>query len=167
MDGPIEKLVTRKRDIVDYLSIVLVVIAAVLIQITTLFFSFLINYIAIIFAALLFLCTKFAMLKNIEFEYSYFDGDMEIDKIINMKKRKRVTLVSVKDMEAFGVQNAFATLQKKPEEIVYCCATPDAPGNYFFIANYNSKRTAFFFEPNDQMIHDIIRRIPNKILRGA
>ena len=166
MDGPIEKMVKRKHDIVDQLSVILVILAAVIVQMLTLAFNFFIQYIAIVLAVLLFICTKFVLSKNIEFEYSYFNGDLEIDKIINKKKRMRVVLVSIKDFEAFGQQKAFSKITSKPGETIYCSSLLDSQENYFFIANYNSKRTAFFFEPNEQIINDITKKSPQKIIKG-
>jgi len=166
MEGPIEKLITRKHDIVDNLSIVIVIFGATVVLLATIVLNFLSDYIAIIFGVVLFLCTKFVISKNIEFEYSYFEGDLEIDKIINKKKRKRIANVSVKDFEVFGAIKAFQQVRQKPEETFYCNSSPDAEESSFFITNYNAKRTAFFFEPNEPMIAEIIRRIPSKILKG-
>ena len=166
MDGPIEKLVTRKRDIVDVLSIILVITAATVFMMIILAFNFFTEYVSLVFAALLFFVTKFIFSRNIEFEYSYFDGDLEIDKIINKKKRKRVALVSVKDFEVFGPQAAFVKVTSVPQQTIYCCSYPSSKENYFFIANYNSKKTVFYFEPNEQIIKDILRRAPQKLIKG-
>ncbi|MEI6132232.1 MAG: hypothetical protein WCQ41_05355 [Bacillota bacterium] len=166
MDGPIEKLVVRKRDLADKLSIVLVVFLAVVIILALIIIGYYFEYFPIIAAVILFLAMKFVFMKNIEFEYSYFDGEIEFDKIINQKKRKSIAKLSVRDFETFGHQDLFSKIPTPPKSQIFCTAQENSSENYFFITNFNSKRTAFFFVPEGEIINDIKRRIPNKILKG-
>lgn len=164
--GPIEKLIKRQMDTVDKLSIVLVITAALIIQIAVLFFPYAINTFPIVLIILLYLCTKYALTKNIEFEYSYFNGDIVIDKIIAQKKRKRIVLAEMKDVDIFGDIKAFKSLNPESSKIVYCNSTNESPESYFFITRYDNIKITFFFEPNEEMVKEITKRIPKKVVKG-
>ena len=49
---------------------------------------------------------------NLEFEYSFTNGDITVDKIINKKKRKRVVSFDAKNVEAIGEVKDASTLAK-------------------------------------------------------
>ena len=91
---------------------------------------------------------------NIEYEYIFTNGDLDIDVIYNKNSRKRLFSSSVKQFEIMAhVQDTAHT-----REMSNVSETKDyssgiaGPNTYAFITPYKGKRLKIVFEPNDMMI---------------
>jgi len=92
--------------------------------------------------------------RNVEYEYVFTNGDLDIDVIYNKSKRKRLFSSSVRDFEIIAhVQDTAHT-----HELSGAAETKDyssgivGPNTYAFVMSYKGKRTKFIIEPNEMMI---------------
>ena len=53
-------------------------------------------------AAIVYVAYKIAIRFDVEFEYTYFNGELDIDKIMNQTSRKRIITVQIKTIQEFG-----------------------------------------------------------------
>jgi membrane-bound ClpP family serine protease len=92
-----------------------------------------------------------------EFEYSFTNGELDIDVIYNKSSRKRLFNGNVKDFEIMAHvedkshENTFSTAN---ERLDFSTGTV-SDNSYVFLTNYKGKRTAVVIEPNDEMLASI------------
>lgn len=89
-----------------------------------------------------------------EYEYSYTNGELDIDVIYNKSSRKRIFSGQVRDFEIMAHtedsshQNSFSSVNTKMD----CSTGILSDRSYTFVANYESKRVAITIEPNDEIL---------------
>lgn len=100
---------------------------------------------------------------NIEYEYSVTNGDMDVDKIIAQRKRKRVLTCNAKDFLFFApvseqYAHAFQDSGLVKKYDVSSNAHPERA--YFIIANLDGEKTRIVFEPTERIIEHFKRFVP-------
>ncbi|MGI6125159.1 MAG: DUF6106 family protein [Acetivibrionales bacterium] len=166
MDIFVEKIVKRQKSIVEMLLITLIVGAAamisyLLIRLIPQFSTFLI--IALLYLAYI-LITKF----NIEYEYALTNGDLDIDVIIDQKRRKRLLSAKCQDFEIVAKVNS----SQYTRDIKECKNKKDYTSRrkeaevWFILMRDNGKQTVVLFEPLEKMIDNIATYIPRKVFRN-
>jgi len=131
-----------------------IVALAVIILFICMNVTFLQTFILFIAAALCFgaylLITRF----NIEYEYIFTNGELDIDIIYNKNNRKRLFSSTVKDFEIMAhVQDTAHTheLSNTTETKDYSSGVV-GPNTYAFITSYKGKRLKIIIEPNEMMM---------------
>ena len=100
---------------------------------------------------------------NIEYEYSYFNGDLDIDKIMNKESRKKLFFVNVKEMEVIAPTGSdalrpFTQLKK----LDFSSAMPGAK-TYEMVTEFKGNKVRVVFEPNEEMLHAMRDLAPRKV----
>lgn len=105
---------------------------------------------------------------NIEWEYQYVNGELDIDRIINKSKRKRVDSFDVTGMEIMAPAGShrldYYNSNQNMKTVNYTSNNPEREKQVFamIVADDKSLRK-ILFEPSEQMIRDIRARAPRKI----
>lgn len=109
---------------------------------------------------------------NIEYEYAYTNGYLDIDCIYNRSKRKNLfsgvvsefdIMAHIDDKERFAVYEQLKTKDYSSGEIL---------GNtYVFVSRYKGSKMKFIIEPNEEilsaMLHDLTpRKLFKKVING-
>lgn len=171
MDIFVEQLVKKKRGIKDLLT-VLASILGMLVVLWIVPFAFVIPGVGF---ALFALCVIFIYLLyflitsiNQEYEYCFTNGILDVDKIINMRKRKKMLEINVRKMEMmgsktsaeFGKYMADSNVKK-----VYACTHKAAEDLCFLVFPEESgKNIMLLFNPNEKIIDAIRRYNPQKVV---
>lgn len=101
---------------------------------------------------------------NVEWEYSYVNGELDIAKIFSKESRKHIATYVVKDAELFApvdsdAMNPYRELPVKD----YTEGTKEARKKaYALVYRTGGSSCAVLLSPNDQMINDIRIRMPGK-----
>lgn len=96
-----------------------------------------------------------------EYEYSFTNGELDIDVIYNRSARKRVFTGNVKNFELMAHvddpshQNSFASANEVKD---YSSGTV-SDRSYAFLTNYNSKRQKIIIEPNNELLEAIAKTL--------
>ena len=102
---------------------------------------------------------------KIEFEYSLTNGDLEITKIINQRKRKPLFSGECRDFEIIcrlGGSRDNSSYHKIPLKIE-AVKTMDRKDDIFFIvANSEKGRQVIYFEPDERMQEAFKQVVPSK-----
>lgn len=165
MDTFIEKIVVKRKDAKDY-AIIAGVILAALIAIPLSFQVPVVNIflaVGIAYGAYYLITSR-----NIEFEYIVTNGDLDIDRIISQRKRKRIFSASCKtfDIVAKVKSNSHSlSVQSIPKKII-AVSSLDSENAYFATLQYNNERTVVYFEPDERMLNNFRTFIPRKIESG-
>ncbi|HHW57779.1 MAG TPA: hypothetical protein GXX15_08985 [Clostridia bacterium] len=168
MDIFIEKLVKKQKTSKDTLFSIGVVVATLIIVFGVIplipivknfliFFLFLFGYLA----------HYLIRSRNIEFEYSLTNSELDVDKIIDQKRRKHVISVDCRDFEIMARVNSDRFTQdiKTIKNRIEAVSSMSSPDVYFAVFEDKGIKTVLFFEPNEKMIETIGRYIPRKLFK--
>ncbi|PKM65595.1 MAG: hypothetical protein CVU95_14795 [Firmicutes bacterium HGW-Firmicutes-2] len=160
-----EQLVERKQNMTDNLKKVTILAAGVLLLATAFLIPglrSLIYVIAIgIIAAIVILLRRF----NVEYEYIFTNGELDIDQITNKNKRKRLLSVHV---DSFMIMVPISNKDYGKDVDKYSKLYDVSSGvlhdnTYAAIFDKDSKKIKLVFEPNEKMFNAIRAYIPRKI----
>ena len=119
-----------------------------------------------IFAALVYLAYRFITGRNIEFEYIVTNGELDIDKIIAKRKRKRIFSASCKDFEIVARvrSNSFSQSVQSIKNRIDASSSLSSTDAFFVTLNYKGERTLVIFEPDERMLNNFKIFIPRKVM---
>ena len=158
-------LVERKKNIASKAlqggSVVLAIVALLLILLTwrPIFFllAFVFGFLAIFFTR-----------RYIEFEYSYFDGEVRLTKIINKSRRKKLAFYNMDEVVIIapvgdrGVYNYENDSKLKVRDLT----SKDPEANiYIMVAKGNKGMELIKFEPNEELLSEICKKYAQKVKR--
>lgn len=156
-----EKLVKKKSTGKD------VLIKAVLIALTVLALLSVFVVIFGVFLVLLMIGLDLLIIRSldVEYEYQYFNGDIDIDKIMHKERRKNVFSANIKDMELLAPSGT-PKLDSYGNASVYDFTSGygNAPVYEMIIAE-NGVTKRVLFEPDDKMVEGIWMQAPRKVVR--
>ncbi len=167
MDTFIEKIVTKKKGPVDYFITFGLILAAVIL--TMLSFSIQIlqqlGISLLIAAAIIYLVYRLINARNIEYEYIVTNGDLDIDKIISRRKRKRIFSASCKEFEILAKvsSNSFSQSVQSIKNRIDATSNINSPDAYFATLAYKGEKTVVIFEPDERMLNNFKIFIPRKM----
>lgn len=168
----IEEIVKRKKTATDYLATAAVLalgaaLAAILITIILPVFIKFGTVVLLLVVAVFYGIYYFLQTVDVEFEYSLVNAEIDVDKIMGKKRRKRMVTVYIRDLEDFGTR-------KNPEfnrymsnsdiKKVYACRDKNADDIFFTVYNEGSTRIMLLFNPSEKIIDQIAKRNPKKQL---
>jgi hypothetical protein len=170
MDDFIEYLIKKQPTGRDWAMRLLVlfgtvVVCCILLVLGRIFLEFSIILLALC-AGAIYLGWRLFTSFDLEYEYIVTNGEMDVDKIIAQRKRKREVTLKFKDIEIMAPigpahQREFEnpSFQTKIE-----AGNPAAPGAYF-IAAHTEKRgyTRLVFEPDERIVESAKRSAPRKV----
>lgn len=169
MDIFVEHLVKKKRTGKDFVKI-LACLVGVLIILMFLPVVLMIKLVGpIAFTAcigLIYLLYRLITATNLEYEYCFTNGALDVDKVINMRSRKRLLEVNARkiDMMASNKNREFKRyLDDRTTKKVYACTHIDDEGVYFVIFPGKDGRTMLLFNPNDKIKEGFRRYNPQKV----
>ncbi len=100
---------------------------------------------------------------SLEFEYVYYNGEVDIDRIMGMESRKRFVTISAKDMEILAPSGSSA-LQPYQNLKVYDCSTNTGAHAYEVVTEKKGQKVRIIFEPNKEILDGMRMFAPRKVL---
>ena len=140
-----EQLVKKQagmKDIVIKAALVAVTIVSVLI--VFLFpFGIILPVLAVILDVLMF------RRLNVEYEYLFVNGDLDIDKIMNKAKRKRMFSANVNDLEILAPADSIEVRQYQKAKTYNYSSGSGQAALYALVVSERGEQKKIIFEPND------------------
>lgn len=100
---------------------------------------------------------------NIEFEYVYFDGDLDIDKIIDMQSRKRMFSTNIKEIELVAPTGS-AELQSYQRNRILDFSTQNPHDKvYEMVTLFKGETVRVLFNPNEKILNGMKNMAPRKV----
>lgn len=99
---------------------------------------------------------------NLEYEYIITNGDLDVDKIIAKRTRKRVMSVSCRDLSEFGKYDPDAFANRSFDERVVA-ATVDGDACYAVFSPKDEGESLLIFAPNKKTISTMRKFAPRVI----
>jgi len=167
MDTFLEKLVTKRRTINDTLITFGILLAGIILILVVLSIP-LLNQLSLgllLAAGVAYLMYRFVSARNVEYEYIVTNGDLDIDKIVSKRKRKRIFSASCKEFEILAKvsSNSFSQSVQSIKNRIDATSSINSPDAYFATLVYKGEKTVVIFEPDDRMLNNFKVFIPRKM----
>lgn len=150
MDSFTELIVQKKKEPKEWLIIVAVLVAALVVSAAA--FLFLPTIFVFVLAGCAYGAWWVASAQNKEYEYCVTNGDIDIDMIIARRKRRRLVSVAGRKVESLLPYDS-SKPQGVYQRIVVAAPSLDAAGLWSF--TYHSKKnghTLVVFQPNERVL---------------
>ena len=165
-----EHIVKRKKKKADYviclISPAAAFLAAYLLSgLVIAFLPILSILITPIWVACIWLFYKLITDTNQEYEYLLTDCDLDVDKIINKKRRVKIISTYRKEiiaMAPLGSPNLPSGWENLPK--VEVCSDINDEGVYVLIVSQDTQK-AVYFQPTEKMIDTMVMRNPRKVFK--
>ena len=100
---------------------------------------------------------------NLEFEYLYVNGDLDIDKIMSKEKRKRAYSMNVKDLEVIAPMGSHELDPYQNLKPVDFSSGEEDHKKYVMVVAQNGKTEKVIFEPNATILDGMRLLAPRKV----
>lgn len=156
-----EQLVKKQTTMKDIFLKALLVAVAIASIFTIFIFPVGILIPVIVITAVVFLIRRL----NVEYEYLYVNGDLDIDKIMNKSKRKRIFSGNIGNMELLAPEGSPELGQYRGGRTLDFSSGVQEAERYVFVTVDNGQVSRVIFEPNDTIIEGIFLMAPRKVIR--
>jgi hypothetical protein len=166
MDTFIERLISRKKDRMDYLFYACIFIALLLLIPVMGIIPYLSGLSPFLFAGAVFGAYTLMKSRNIEFEYSFTNGILDIDRIVAQRKRKQVFSLNCREFEAVARVDSghYQRMAGNAEKKLDFSSSLTSPDVYFILMTLNQQKTVLYFEPDQRMLDALKIYIRQKVL---
>ena len=158
-------LIARKKNVaLVFVSYLLVALAAISLLTICIGFAPGILF-AVVFGLIAYLMI---MAQNTEFEYSYFDGELRFAKIKNKSRRKRLGIYSMESVAAIAPAGDRSVYKyENDKNLAYKNLTSGDPEAkvYELIAKGEKGLVRYEFEPDDEMLNEVMVKYPRSVVR--
>lgn len=159
-----EQLVTKRATGADAAKKILLMALTVLSIVLLLFVP------VLIFVPVLMIVLDVFLLKriNVEYEYLYVNGELDIDKIMGKEKRKQQLSMNMDSLEIMAPKGSheldpFRNRQMKTMNFTSC--EPDARV-YEMVVKKDNGQLRVYFEPNDAIVEAMYMTAPRKVKKA-
>lgn len=163
----LEQLVKKKNSGIDILKKSLILLAGLILCMIALSFvmSQFFGSIALLIAVgAIYFAWFFMTSLNLEFEYIYTNGEIDVDKIMAKRKRKRMTTVKISSFEEFDKYNAEKLRSQQIDVTLNAAICTTDPDTYYAIfRNRENKRCLLIFSPDERLLPEIEKVFKRKI----
>ncbi|MBU3158777.1 hypothetical protein KPL37_03180 [Clostridium frigoris] len=161
MDNFYEQLVTTSKttsyNIVSKSTYVLGLIGLFLASVNMIF--------AILLIALAVACYFYKSKLYVEYEYQFTNGEVDIEKILEMKKRKKVTTFNIKEVGLLALSDSDVVkdFSGKPTSIVKCYPTNTKGPIYVAMVTEGKDKMQLLFMPDEKFINLCFKYNPRAV----
>lgn len=100
---------------------------------------------------------------DLEFEYLYVNGDLDIDKIMAKQKRKRVFETNVRDMEVIAPTGSIELQQYQRTKTYDFSSRREGAKTYEMVTASQGQTVKIIFEPNKTILEGMKMLAPRKV----
>ena len=165
----IENIVKRRLTPLQIGLRILIVLAAILLTVVLVgLLPYLYNFATIILllvAGIIYGAYWLFISFSIEFETSFTNGELDIDKIIARKRRKRLATVKCKDAQAFGQYKESEHQQAAYKTRIIACDDPKSDNVWYMVVEHNTLgRTLAVFNANEKLLKAMKTYLPKTLV---
>lgn len=105
---------------------------------------------------------------NVEYEYTYYDGELRFAKITNKSRRKNLTLVNMEDVLALAPKGDRSVYKYENDNALKCKALTSGDASakvYELICKSEKGMCRYEFEPDEEMLDAIRVKYPRTVVK--
>lgn len=157
-----EQLIKKRTDGKDIAMKILLIAVTVISFFIAFLMPFLLLLPIVLIAADIFLFRRM----DVEYEYIYINGDLDIDKVMHKEKRKHMLSMNVQDMELLAPEGSFQLQSYRTGKVYdYSSGDPAATGRYVLVFTRSGETVKVLFEPNRDLVEGFFLLAPRKVIR--
>lgn len=157
-----EQLIKKRTDGKDIAMKILLIAVTVISFFIAFLMPFLLLLPIVLIAADIFLFRRM----DVEYEYIYINGDLDIDKVMHKEKRKHMLSMNVQDMELLAPEGSFQLQSYRTGKVYdYSSGDPAAAGRYVLVFTRSGETVKVLFEPNRDLVEGFFLLAPRKVIR--
>lgn len=163
MDNYCEQLVTKVRTGADIAKIAGISLGAVLLASVCMFFAMALGATVLIIIAVAVLALGIWLLSGLGIEYEYIitNNEMDIDKIIGRRKRKRMITVDLTKTEDFAAFPPPGDIDA--DTTVHATSGTEKNAHYLLVEHNVYGKVKVIFNPNERIREAIVQELPNAL----
>ena len=155
-----EQLVKKKTEVKD----IVIKIGLIILTVLSFLAVFMIPFGILVPAAFIVADVFLFRLLDVEYEYLYTNGDLDIDKIMHKERRKNVFSVDVHDMEVLAPSGSAELLPYRNIKPNDFSSRIQGKELYEMILTVKGIKKRVIFEPNENLIEGIRMCVPRKVI---
>lgn len=101
--------------------------------------------------------------QQVEYEYTLTNGEIDVDKIIARRSRKRIYTFHCRDVEQLAPYGG----EKIPGKVISACTFPGDQGVWRCTVKGRGPGAVLLFNPNDPLLDAMKRFLPGQVARDA
>lgn len=163
MDNICEQLVEKRKSSGDIARMAALCGGLALGAAACVFFAVYIGFMLLILVAvgLIALAVWLLMGMNVEYEYIVTNNEMDIDKIIGRRKRKRMITVDLNKTDDFGIYPPETEVDA--ETTVHATSGLEHNAHYLVVQHRDYGKVKVIFNPNEKLREAIAREFPKSV----
>lgn len=163
MDTFSEQLVPRISTGADKAKKILISVGAILLATVLMWLAIVYAFYSLIIFVLLILYGGVWLVANMNVEYEYIitNNEMDIDKIIGRRKRKRMITLSLDSAEEFAPYPADSEVNV--DATVHATSGSEKNAHYLIVQHGSYGKVMLIFNPNEKTREAIMQEIPNSL----
>jgi len=164
MDIYSEQLVTKKRTGGDIAKIALTLLGSILVGSAVIFFSLISGFLVLIIGGMLIIGfgAWLAAGFGVEYEYIITNNEMDIDKILGKRKRKRMITVDLSKASQFGKMSG---ADEKDADVTVYASTGMEDAHILICGHSDYGTVKIIFNPNENTRKAIEQGLPTALRR--
>lgn len=163
MDNICEQLVEKKKTTTDIVKMVTLSLGLILGAAACMFAAMFLglSFLVVIAVGLLALGVWLVSGMNVEYEYIVTNNEMDIDKIIGRRKRKRMITVDLSKAEDFGKYPPENNVDA--DTTVHATTGLEKNAHFLLVQHKDHGKVKVIFNPNEKIREAIVREFPNSL----
>ncbi len=165
MDTFMEKIVMKKKTMADHLITAGIIFGVMVLILLILSIKEIAQFGLILAVGIGYLGYRLISSRNVEYEYIVTNGEIDIDKIISRRKRKRIFSAGCKEFDILSrvKSNSFSQSVQSIKNRIDASSSIDSPDAFFATLNYKGEKTLLIFEPDERMLNNFKVYISRKM----
>ena len=143
-----------RQILISFISTLVLILATLIFLVVAIKFPAILTIWPMLMAVVIFFAYKLIIAYDVEYEYILTNGELDVDKITNRKKRKRLITVHAKTFTAFYVADKKDFSDKEKEFSRVIDATVHSSSHTDYCAEFfkNGQKIKLIFNPTQKMI---------------
>jgi len=166
MDNFCEQLVTKKQTgaqiFIKYLLVLLLFLIG-LVAIILLSYIIPFTFAFVASGVIVFIGINLINNSNFEYEYIFTNGELDVDKIIAKRQRKRILTVDIKSFSSFGKLSNETIIKNM---VITKIMADDGIAENTYYADFKSSKhgqTRLYFSPNERLLENMKHFLPRNL----
>lgn len=163
MDNIAEQLVSKQPTTADRAKLALVSIGGILLASAVMFFAIITGFMVLVIIAVGIIAGTVYYISGayVEYEYIITNDEMDIDKIIGKRKRKRMITLDLSAAEAFAPYPSEEDI--KADATVFASSGGEKDAYYLVTTHSSYGKVKVIFNPNEKIREAIMQELPNAL----
>ena len=163
MDNIAEQLISKQPTSGDRAKLALISVGGILLASVAMFFAIITGIMVLVLVAVGLIAGTVYYISGayVEYEYIITNDEMDIDKIIGKRKRKRMITVDLSGAEDFAPYPSEQDI--KADATVFATSGSEKDAYYLVTAHSSYGKVKIIFNPNEKIREAIMQELPNAL----